>query len=90
MFNFNDHGLALVSLFANLITGFVPEFYEAYTTVTEHPTVAVVFWVSFYVVGVLASFNIFGGCGITHHTSRITHHTSHITHHTPTRLTLPS
>ena len=65
VFNFNDHGLALVSLFANLITGFVPEFYEAYTTVSEHAMFAVCFWVSFYVVGVLASFNIFGRYGIT-------------------------
>ena len=31
--NFNDHGLALVSLFCNLITAFVPEFYEAYSLV---------------------------------------------------------
>ena len=49
-----------MSLFVNLCTAFVPEFFEAYTAVYHTPFIAVVFWVSFYVVGVLIAFNIFG------------------------------
>jgi len=57
--NFNDMALGMVSLFANLVTAFVPEFYEAYTAVHTYPIVAVAFWVSFYIVGILVIFNIF-------------------------------
>jgi len=57
--NFNDVGLGLVSLFVNLITSFVPEFYEAYTTVSPWPWCAVIFWVSFYLIGIMIGFNIF-------------------------------
>jgi len=57
--NFNDFGLGMISLFVNLITAFVPEFYEAYSAVSSSPMVAVIFWVSFYIVGVLVVFNVF-------------------------------
>ena len=48
-----------MSLFPNLITGFVPEFVRAYTAVVEHESIAIAYWISFYVIGVLAAFNIF-------------------------------
>lgn len=57
--NFNDFGLGMISLFVNLITAFVPEFYEAFSAVSKFPMVAVIFWVSFYVIGVLVVFNVF-------------------------------
>merc|ERR1712178_312071 len=38
--NFNDMGLAMVSLFVNLITSFVPEFYEAGCAVFPIPAIA--------------------------------------------------
>jgi hypothetical protein len=57
--NFNDFGLGMVSLFVNLVTAFVPEFYEAFCAVSDFPWLAVVFWVSFYVVGVMVVFNVF-------------------------------
>lgn len=57
--NFNDLGLAMVSLFTNLVTSFVPEFYEAFTTVAPYPWLAVVYWVSFYIAGVMVVFNVF-------------------------------
>ena len=57
--NFNDFGLGMVSLFVNLVTAFVPEFYEAFVAVSSTPWLAVVFWVSFYVIGVMVVFNVF-------------------------------
>ena len=56
---FNDMGLAMVSLYVNLITAFVPEFYEAFCAVSSTPWLAVLFWVSFYVIGVMIVFNVF-------------------------------
>lgn len=57
--NFNDMGLALVSLFVNLTVSFVPEFYFAFTAVLRVPFVSEIFWVSFYVVGGLMIFNVY-------------------------------
>uniref|UniRef100_A0A7S2MR56 EF-hand domain-containing protein n=2 Tax=Octactis speculum TaxID=3111310 RepID=A0A7S2MR56_9STRA len=59
IFNFNDIGLGLVSLFANLITGFVPEFYGAFCIIEPYPFVGAIFWGSFYAIGVLIIFNVF-------------------------------
>jgi hypothetical protein len=56
---FNDMGLAMVSLYVNLITSFVPEFYEAGTAVFPIPGVASLYWVSFYIIGILMVFNVF-------------------------------
>jgi hypothetical protein len=56
---FNDMGLAMVSLYVNLITAFVPEFYEAGVAVFPVPAVAATYWVSFYIVGILMVFNVF-------------------------------
>jgi len=57
--NFNDMGLALVSLFVNLTVSFVPEFYAAFTAVLGIPCVSEMFWISFYVVGGLMIFNVY-------------------------------
>ena len=45
--NFNDHGLALVSLFCMLVTAFVPEFYQAYSLLYKPTWVPVTYWISF-------------------------------------------